>query len=162
MAKLYMESKIKGKALSWNQRQGNQNAYYTKTLRWISSKLTPADASRFCASFDIWCHSHQNSTVACIAQTFTTTCNSTINKHGAVQKKITHLMVSEKALLPHCQKYSSASRCQIEQYRGVQEGSPPQIFLLKTFDIVCICTRQIWPKTKKNESYYRAHLINQN
>jgi len=51
-------------------------------------------------------------------------------------------MVSEKALLPHSQKYSSASRCQIEQYRGLQEGSPPQIFLLKTFVIVCFCTRQ--------------------
>jgi len=77
------------------------------------------------------------------------TCNSTIIKHGAVQKKTTHLMVSEKALLPHSQKYSSASRCQIEQYRGLQDKSPPQIFLLKTFDIVCCCTRQIWLKTKK-------------
>jgi len=66
-----------------------------------------------------------NSTVACIAQTFTTTCNSRIIKHGAVQKKTTHLMVSEKALLPHSQKYSRTSRCQIEQYRGLQEGSPP-------------------------------------
>jgi len=46
-------SKIKEKALSWNQRQGKQNAYYTKTLCWISSKLTSADASRFCASFRI-------------------------------------------------------------------------------------------------------------
>ena len=143
-------SKIKGKALSWNQRQGNQNAHYTKTLRWISSKLTPADASRFCTSFRIWCHSHQNSTVACIAQTFTTTCNSTIIKHGGVQKKITHLMVSEKALLPHSQKYWRASRCQIEQYRGLQDESPPQIFLLKKFDIAWCCTRQIWLKTKKN------------
>jgi len=61
----------------------------------------------------------------------TTTCNSTIIKYGAVQKKITHLMVSEKALLPHIQKYSRASMCQIEQHQGLQEGSPPQIFLLK-------------------------------
>jgi len=47
-------SKIKRKTLSLNQRQGNQIAYYTKTPRWISSKLTPADASRSCASFWIW------------------------------------------------------------------------------------------------------------
>jgi len=39
-------------------------------------------------------------------------------------------MVSEKALLPHSQKYSRTSRCQIEQYRGLQEGSPPQIFFV--------------------------------
>jgi len=149
MVTMYMERQEKSRlSLSWNQRQGNQNAYYTKTLRCISSKLTLADASHFCASFRTWCHSHLNSTVACIAQTFTTTCNSTIIKNGAVQKKITHLMVSEKALLPHNKKYSRASRCQIEQYRGLQEGSPPQIFLLKT----CFCTRQIWLKTKKIES----------
>jgi len=142
-------SKIKEKALSWNQRQENQNEYYTKTLRRISSKLTPADASQTCASFRMWSHSHLNSTVVCIAQSSTTTCHSTIIKHGAVERKITHLMVSEKALLPHSQKYSRASRCQIEQYQVLQEGSPPQIFLLKTFDIVCFCTRQIWLKTKK-------------
>jgi len=133
-----------------NQRQGNQIAYYTKIPCWISSKLTPADASCSCASFCIWSHCHQNSTVACIAQTFTTTCHSTIIKHGAVQKKTTHLMVSEKAMLPHSQIYSSASRCQIEQYRGLQDKSPPQIYLLKTFDIVCCCTRQICLKTNKN------------
>ena len=46
-------SKIKGKVLSWNQRQENQNANYTKTYHWISSKLTPADASNSCASFCI-------------------------------------------------------------------------------------------------------------
>jgi len=39
-------------------------------------------------------------------------------------------MVSKKALLPHSQKCSRASSCQIEQYQGLQEGSPPQIFLL--------------------------------
>ena len=121
--------KIKTKALSWNQRQGNQNAYYTKTPRWIPSKLTPADTSRLCASFRIWCLSHQNSTVTCIAQTFTTTWNSTIIKHGAAQKKIPHLVVSEKALLPHSQKYSSSSRCPIEQYRDLLDKSLPQIFL---------------------------------
>jgi len=121
---IWKDKQNQEKALSWNQRQGNQNAYYTKTFRWIFPKLTLADASHFRASFRIWCHSYQNSTVACIAQTFTTTSNSTIIKHGAVQKKITHLMVSEKALLPHSQKYSSTSRCQIEQYRGLQEGSP--------------------------------------
>jgi len=53
------------------------------------------------------------------------------NKNGADQKNLTHLMVSEKALLPHSQKYSRASRCQIEQYQGLQEGSPPQIFFVK-------------------------------
>jgi len=78
------------------------------------------------------------------------TCHSTIIKHGAVQKKIMHLMVAEKAVLPHSQKYSSASRCQIEQYRGLQDKSLLQIFLLKTFDIVRCCTRQICPKTIKN------------
>jgi len=98
-------SKIKEKALSCNQRQENQNAYYTKTVRWISFKLTTADASQTCASFRISSHSHLNSTVACIAQSSTTTCNSTIIKHGAVQKKTIHLMVSAKALLPHSQKY---------------------------------------------------------
>ena len=46
-------SKIKAKTLSCNQRQGNQIAYYTKTPGWISSKLTPADASRSCTSFCI-------------------------------------------------------------------------------------------------------------
>jgi len=55
MAKLYMERQAKSRE-SWNQRQGNQNAYYTKTPSWISSKLTPADASRTCASFCIWSH----------------------------------------------------------------------------------------------------------
>jgi len=40
-------------------------------------------------------------------------------------------MVSEKALLPRSQKYSRASRCQIEQYQGLQEGSPPQIVFVK-------------------------------
>ena len=123
-------SKIKEKALSWNQRQENQNEYYTKTLCWISSKLTPADASRTGASFCIWSQSHLNSTVACIAQSSRNTCNSTTIKYVAVQKKITHLMVSKKALLPHSQKCSRASSCQIEQYQGLQEGSPPQIFLL--------------------------------
>jgi len=44
-------------------------------------------------------------------------------------------MVSEKALLLHSQKCSRrrASRYQIEQYRGLQEGSPVQIFVLKIF-----------------------------
>ena len=83
-------------------------------------------------------HCHQNPTVACIAQTFTTTCHSTIIKHGAVQKKITHLMVSEKAMLPHIQKYSSASRCQIEQYRGLQDKSPPQIFCEKHLTLFAV------------------------
>jgi len=46
-------SKIKEKALSWNPRQDMQNAYFSKTLGWISSKLTPADASQICASFCI-------------------------------------------------------------------------------------------------------------
>ena len=46
-------SKIKEKALSWNQRQANQNTYYSKTFRWISSKPTPADASCTGASFRI-------------------------------------------------------------------------------------------------------------
>ena len=46
-------SKIKRKTLSLNQRQGKQIAYYTKTLRCISSKLIPADASRSCASLCI-------------------------------------------------------------------------------------------------------------
>ena len=100
-------SKINAKTLSLNQRQGNQIAYYTKTPGWISSKLTPADVSRSCASFCIWSHCHQNSTVACIGQTFTTY-HSTIVQHGPVQKKITHLIVSEKVMLPHSQKYSSA------------------------------------------------------
>jgi len=58
-------------------------------------------------------------------------------------------MVSEKALLPHSPKYFRASRCQIEQYGGLQKEIPPQIYLLKTFDIVCFCTRQICLKTKK-------------
>jgi len=59
-------------------------------------------------------------------------------------------MVSEKAMLQHSKKYSSASRCQIEEYRGLQDKSPPQIVLLKTFDIVCCCTRQICLKTNEN------------
>jgi len=42
-------SKIREKVLSWNPRQGNQNAYKTQTYYWISSKLTPADASYPCA-----------------------------------------------------------------------------------------------------------------
>jgi len=68
-----------------------------------------------------------------MAQFLTTTWNSTTIKDGAIQKKIIYLMVSEKALLPHSQKYSRASRCQIGQYRGLQEGSPLQIFLLKKY-----------------------------
>ena len=69
MAKLYMkrQAKSREKTLSLNQRQGNQIAYYTKTPCWISSKLTPPDASRSCASFCIWSHCHQNCTVVCIA-----------------------------------------------------------------------------------------------
>ena len=50
-----------------------------------------------------------------IAQSLTTSCNSPIIKLGAVGKKLTHIMVSEKALLPHSQIFSRASRCQIEQ-----------------------------------------------
>ena len=61
---IWKDKQNQDKALSWNQRQENQNAYYTKTLRWISSKVTPADASRTCASF----RCHMNSTVTCIAQ----------------------------------------------------------------------------------------------
>jgi len=44
-------SKIKEIALSWNQRQANCNVNWTKTYNWISSKLTPADASHSCESF---------------------------------------------------------------------------------------------------------------
>jgi len=47
----------------------------------------------------------------------------------AVQKKLTHIMVSEKALLPHSPKYSRASRCKIEKYGGLQKEIPPQIIL---------------------------------
>jgi len=52
-------------------------------------------------------------------------------KLGAVQKKLSHIIVSEKALLPHSPKYSRASRCEIEQYGGLQKEIPPQISLLK-------------------------------
>jgi len=45
----------------------------------------------------------------------------------AVQKKLTHIIDSEKALLPHSPKYSRASRCKIEQYGGLQKEIPPQI-----------------------------------
>jgi hypothetical protein len=61
-----------------------------------------------------------------------TSSNSPIIKLGAVQKKLTQIMVSEKALLPHSPKYSCASRCQIEQYGGLQKEIPPQICLLKS------------------------------
>jgi hypothetical protein len=61
----------------------------------------------------------------------TTSSNSPIIKLGAVQKKLTHIIVSEKALLPHSPKYSRASRCEIEQYGGLQKEFPPQICLLK-------------------------------
>jgi len=47
-------------------------------------------------------------------------------------------MVSEKALLPRSQKYPSAPRCQIEQYRGLQDKSPPQIFLLKHLTLFAV------------------------
>jgi len=61
----------------------------------------------------------------------TTSSNSPIIKLGGVQKKLTHIIVSEKALLPHSPKYSSASRCEIEQYGGLQKEISPQICLLK-------------------------------
>jgi len=61
----------------------------------------------------------------------TTSSKSPIIKLGAAHKQLTHIMVSEKALLPHNPKYSRASRCQIEQYGGLQKDIPPQIFLLK-------------------------------
>ena len=38
--------------------------------------------------FCIWSHCQQNSTVACIAQTFTTTCHSTIIKHVSGCKSV--------------------------------------------------------------------------
>ena len=71
VSKMDMEktSKIKDKALSWNQRQENQNAYYTKILRWISSKLTPADASCTCESFRTWIHSCADPQLCAIAVT---------------------------------------------------------------------------------------------
>jgi len=50
---------------------------------------------------------------------------------GAVQKKLTHIIVSKEALLPHSPKYSCASSCEIEQYEGLQKEIPPQISLLK-------------------------------
>ena len=34
-------NKIRGKALSWNPRQGNQNAYKTKTCDWSKSQTNP-------------------------------------------------------------------------------------------------------------------------
>jgi len=51
------KSKIKEKALSWNQRQANCNVNKTTTYDWICSKLTPVDASYSCASFCICTHS---------------------------------------------------------------------------------------------------------
>jgi len=71
-------------------------------------------------------------------------------KLGAVQKNLTHIIVSEKALLPHSPKYSRASRCEIEQYGDLQKGIPPQISLSKIFDIFCCCTKPICLKTNKN------------
>ena len=50
-------SKIKEKALSWNQRQANCNENRTKTYDWISSKLTQVDTSYSCACFCICTHS---------------------------------------------------------------------------------------------------------
>jgi len=71
------------------------------------------------------------STVAFKARSLTTSSNSPIMQLGAVQTKLTHIIVSEKALLPHSPKYSRASRCEIEQYGGLQKEIPPQISLLK-------------------------------
>ena len=58
--------KIKGNSLSWNQRQGNK-IVYSKTCCWISSKLTPVDVSRSCASFCIlnyYCKDSRRSAIA--------------------------------------------------------------------------------------------------
>ena len=73
-------SKIKEKALSWNQRQENQNAYYTKTFGWISSKLTPADASRTCASFCISRHGCADPILCAIAVSLPSTANILLKK----------------------------------------------------------------------------------
>ena len=59
--------KIKENSLSWNPRQGNKIVYYSKTCCWISSKLTPVDVSRSCASFCIrnyYCKDSRRSAIA--------------------------------------------------------------------------------------------------
>jgi len=59
-------------------------------------------------------------------------------------------MVSEKALLPHSPKYSRASRCQIEQYKGLQKEIPPQICLLKNIWQCLLLYQTDLTKNKKN------------
>jgi len=54
---IWKDKQNQGKALSWNQRQANCNVNKTTTYDWISSKLTPVDASQNCASFCICAHS---------------------------------------------------------------------------------------------------------
>jgi len=68
-------SKIKANTLSCNQRQGNQIAHYTKTPGSISSKITPADASRSCASFCIWSHYCVDAKRSAIAVSLPSTAN---------------------------------------------------------------------------------------
>jgi len=61
--------------VSWNQRQANCNVNWRKPYDWISSKLTPADASHSCASFCIWDHSCVDLKVCAIAVSLPSTAN---------------------------------------------------------------------------------------
>jgi len=106
--------------LSWNPRQGNQNAYYTKSLRWISSKLTPADAWRTCASFCIWSHSRADPKLCAIAVSLPPqTISSWLqNSH-------------EIKILNHVSKFSVASETNVVNIMIAGHGPFWQVFRLK-------------------------------
>ena len=72
---IWKDKKNQGKSLVLEPKTRNQNAYYTKTLRWISSKLTPADASHFCESFCIWSYSCADPKLCTIAVSLPSTAN---------------------------------------------------------------------------------------
>ena len=72
---IWKDKQNQGKSLVLEPKTRNQNAYYTKTLRWISSKLTPADASCTCASFCIWSHSCADPQLCAIAVSLPSTAN---------------------------------------------------------------------------------------